>query len=126
MTRGSGSRRGPECRGNAGAVEILTKPFGEQELLDSVELALARDRVTHAQRAESTGPHALYEMLTPKEREVMALVMRGMLNKRRDARHARDHRENASRPGDAEDAGLRGSGKSVGTCAGNSSAQFPA
>ena len=65
----------------AGAVEFLTKPFREQELLDSIEQALARDRAALAQRAESSGLHARYETLTPREREVMALVVRGMLNK---------------------------------------------
>lgn len=65
----------------AGAVEFLTKPFREQELLDAIEQALARDRLSLAQRAESTGLHALYETLTPREREVMALVVKGMLNK---------------------------------------------
>ena len=65
----------------AGAVEFLTKPFREQELLDSIDQALARDRKALARRAEATGLHALYESLTPREREVMTLVVRGMLNK---------------------------------------------
>jgi FixJ family two-component response regulator len=65
----------------AGAVEFLTKPFREQDLLDSIEQALARDRVSLAQRAESTVLHARYETLTAREREVMALVVQGMLNK---------------------------------------------
>ncbi len=65
----------------AGAVEFLTKPFRDQELLDSIEQALERDREALARRAESTGLHARYETLTPREREVMALVVRGMLNK---------------------------------------------
>jgi FixJ family two-component response regulator len=65
----------------AGAVEFLTKPFREQDLLDSIGQALARDREALAQRAESTGLHARYETLTPREGEVMTLVVRGMLNK---------------------------------------------
>lgn len=65
----------------AGAVEFLTKPFREQELLDSIEQALARDRVALAHRAESSDLHSRYETLTPREREVMALVVQGMLNK---------------------------------------------
>lgn len=65
----------------AGAVEFLTKPFHEQDVLDSIEQALARDRASLAQRAESTGLHARHETLTPREREVMALVVQGMLNK---------------------------------------------
>ena len=65
----------------AGAVEFLTKPFREQDLLDSIEQALARDREALVRRAESTSIHARYETLTPREREVMALVVRGMMNK---------------------------------------------
>jgi FixJ family two-component response regulator len=65
----------------AGAVEFLTKPFLDQKLLDSIEQALARDRETLARRAESTGLRARYETLTPRERQVMALVVQGMLNK---------------------------------------------
>ena len=65
----------------AGAVEFLTKPFREQELLDSIEQALTRDRLSLAQRVEATDLHARYETLTPREREVMALVVQGMLNK---------------------------------------------
>ena len=65
----------------AGAVEFLTKPFLDQRLLDSIEQALARDRESLARRAESIGLRARYETLTPREREVMALVVRGKLNK---------------------------------------------
>jgi FixJ family two-component response regulator len=65
----------------AGAVEFLTKPFREQDLLDSIEQALARDREARARRAELTHLRARYETLTPREREVMALVVRGMMNK---------------------------------------------
>jgi FixJ family two-component response regulator len=65
----------------AGAVEFLTKPFRESQLLESIRQALARDRATLTRRAEHSGLHARYETLTPREREVMALVVRGMLNK---------------------------------------------
>jgi FixJ family two-component response regulator len=65
----------------AGAVEFLTKPFREQDLLDSIEQAIARDREARARRTESTDLHTRYETLTPREREVMALVARGMMNK---------------------------------------------
>jgi FixJ family two-component response regulator len=65
----------------AGAVEFLTKPFPEQRLLDSIEQALARDREALSRRTESTSLHARYKTLTPREREVMALVVLGMLNK---------------------------------------------
>lgn len=65
----------------AGAVEFLTKPFRDQDLLDSIHQALARDRL---RRAEQEGIAALrerYEALTRREREVMELVITGMLNK---------------------------------------------
>lgn len=65
----------------AGAVEFLTKPFRDQDLLDAIEQALARDRAALTQRAASTDLQARYESLTPREREVMALVVQGMLNK---------------------------------------------
>ena len=65
----------------AGAVEFLTKPFLEGDLLDSIEQALARDRAFRAKRAAATDLHACYGTLTPREREVMALVAQGMLNK---------------------------------------------
>jgi FixJ family two-component response regulator len=65
----------------AGAVEILTKPFGEQELLDSIRQALMRDRQALVLRTESTELRARFEKLTPREREVMRLVVRGMMNK---------------------------------------------
>lgn len=65
----------------AGAVEFLTKPFREQELLDAVQQALERDRTTREQRAEITELRSRYRLLTPREREVMALVVTGLLNK---------------------------------------------
>lgn len=65
----------------AGAVGFLTKPFREKELLELIEQALAQDREALARRAESAELRARYETLTPREREVMALVVRGMLNK---------------------------------------------
>jgi FixJ family two-component response regulator len=65
----------------AGAVEFLTKPFGEQELLDSIRQALMRDRQALVLRTESTELRARFEKLTPREREVMTLVVRGMMNK---------------------------------------------
>jgi FixJ family two-component response regulator len=65
----------------AGAAEFFTKPFREQDLLDAINQALARDRDAFAQRTETTNLRACYETLTPREREVMALVVRGMMNK---------------------------------------------
>ncbi|HSJ00798.1 MAG TPA: response regulator [Verrucomicrobium sp.] len=65
----------------AGAVEFLTKPFREPDLLDAIGQALDRDRETLARRAASAGLRDCYESLTPREREVMELVTQGMLNK---------------------------------------------
>ena len=65
----------------AGAAEFLTKPFRDQDLLDAIQLAIERDREALAQRAESAELQDRYESLTPREREVMGLVVQGMLNK---------------------------------------------
>jgi FixJ family two-component response regulator len=64
-----------------GAVEFLTKPFRDQQLLDAVQHAIARDRVEGKQRAEVAEVRQRYESLTPREREVMARVAAGRLNK---------------------------------------------
>jgi FixJ family two-component response regulator len=65
----------------AGAVEFLTKPFRDQELLDAVQHALERDRQAREQRAQSDALRRRYSALTPREREVMARVVVGLLNK---------------------------------------------
>jgi FixJ family two-component response regulator len=65
----------------AGAVEFLTKPFREQQLLDAIQQAIERDRVERVQRIESAELRRRYELLTPREREVMAHVVAGLLNK---------------------------------------------
>jgi FixJ family two-component response regulator len=65
----------------AGAVEFLTKPFRESELLDAIEQALARDHAARAERAKLATVRARYQSLTPREREVMMHVVSGMLNK---------------------------------------------
>jgi FixJ family two-component response regulator len=65
----------------AGAVDFLPKPFHDQELLDAVQQALERDRVVRHQRAELAGLRQRYDTLTPREREVMQLVVTGLLNK---------------------------------------------
>ena len=65
----------------AGAVEFLTKPFRDQDLLDAVQQALERDRKARAERAKIEQLQSCYESLTPREREVMALVVAGLLNK---------------------------------------------
>jgi FixJ family two-component response regulator len=65
----------------SGAVEFLTKPFRDQDLLDAIHQALDRDRVTRQQQNELGELRKRYESLTTREREVMALVVSGMLNK---------------------------------------------
>lgn len=65
----------------SGAVEFLTKPFDDDELLDAVRQTLARDSVRLAERAEVAALRAHYDMLTPLEHEVMLLVVSGLLNK---------------------------------------------
>lgn len=65
----------------AGAVEFLTKPFRDQDLLDAVELALEKDRLWRQQKAEKSELKLKYESLTPREREVFPRVISGRLNK---------------------------------------------
>jgi len=64
-----------------GAVEFLTKPFRDQDLLDAVRQALERDGARRQQQTELTDLQQRYAMLTAREREVMRLVVSGMLNK---------------------------------------------
>ena len=70
----------------AGAVEFLTKPFRDQELLDAVQEAIDRDRTLRVERAELNELQQTYESLTQREREVMTLVVTGLLNKQIAAR----------------------------------------
>jgi FixJ family two-component response regulator len=65
----------------SGAVQFLTKPFRDQELLDAVHEALDRDRLRREQRREIADLQQRYATLTAREREVMDLVVSGMLNK---------------------------------------------
>src|ERR1700687_1151759 len=65
----------------SGAVEFLTKPFRHQDLLDAIHQALDRDRVMRQQQGELAGLQKRYEALTAREREVMGLVVSGLLNK---------------------------------------------
>ena len=65
----------------AGALEFLTKPFRDQDLLDSIQQALERDRKAREQRAEIEGLRRRFDLLTPREGEVMALMVAGLLNK---------------------------------------------
>jgi FixJ family two-component response regulator len=62
-------------------VEFLTKPFLDQDLLDAIRQALERDRVVRQQQSDLAGLRKRYESLTAREREVMGLVVSGMLNK---------------------------------------------
>jgi FixJ family two-component response regulator len=65
----------------AGASEFLTKPFRDQDLLDAINQALARDGAVRTQRSELAALREHFDLLTPREREVMGLVVTGMLNK---------------------------------------------
>jgi FixJ family two-component response regulator len=65
----------------AGAVEFLTKPFRDQDLLDAIQQALKTDRAAREQRVRANELRHRYETLTLREREVMQLVVTGMLNK---------------------------------------------
>jgi FixJ family two-component response regulator len=64
-----------------GAIEFLTKPFRDQELLDAIQLGLARDRIWLEEAKAMAALRSRFETLTPREREVMALVATGRLNK---------------------------------------------
>lgn len=64
-----------------GAVDFLTKPFRDQDLLDSVQEALKKDRAMLDQHTEAVELRRRYELLTPREGEVFRLVVRGLLNK---------------------------------------------
>ena len=65
----------------AGAVEFLTKPFRDQDLLDAIQLALERDRTRRWQDAELAVLQERFKSLSPREREVVGMVVSGMLNK---------------------------------------------
>lgn len=65
----------------AGAMEFLTKPFNDQELLNAIDEAIARDRNERSRRADVSELLTRYNSLTPREQQVMELVVSGMLNK---------------------------------------------
>jgi FixJ family two-component response regulator len=65
----------------AGAVEFLTKPFRELDMLDAVKLALQRDQSRIESEKASSGLKSSFGTLTPREREIMALVASGLMNK---------------------------------------------
>jgi FixJ family two-component response regulator len=65
----------------AGAVEFLTKPFRDQDLLDAIQQALERDRAGRSERGLTEDLRERYETLTRREREAMRFVVSGLLNK---------------------------------------------
>ena len=65
----------------AGAVDFLAKPFRDQEMLDAVGAALERDRVKRAENGKLDGLRSAFSTLSPRERQVMALVAAGKMNK---------------------------------------------
>jgi FixJ family two-component response regulator len=65
----------------AGAVDFLTKPFREQDMLDAIAIAIERDRIRREIDKAASGMRALFETLSSREREVMALVTSGLMNK---------------------------------------------
>ena len=65
----------------SGAVEFLTKPFVDEDLLNAIQQAFDRDRVTRHEQGELAELRKRYELLTTRERQVMGLVVSGMLNK---------------------------------------------
>ena len=65
----------------AGAAEFLTKPFRDEDLLAAIHQAIDRDSIAQQQRVELRALRACHASLTPREREVMALVVQGLLNK---------------------------------------------
>ena len=91
----------------AGAVEFLTKPLQHDVLVNAIRGALEHSRTAMRVDAETRDIRDCYESLTPREREVMALVVSGLSEQtsRWRTRHQRDHREGAQRSGNAQDEG---------------------
>lgn len=65
----------------AGAIEFLTKPFRDQDLLDAIQLGLQKDRARRKEAAELVALRQCFDSLTPREQEIMAFVVNGHLNK---------------------------------------------
>ncbi len=89
----------------AGAVEFLTKPYGPEIILGAIANAVERSRATLHQRATLHALRDRHGSLTPRERQVMALVVRGLMNKQvgRRSRDQRDHGQGTQRSDDGED-----------------------
>jgi FixJ family two-component response regulator len=64
-----------------GAVDFLTKPFSDADLMHAVEAAIAQDRATRRERTEKSQLRMRYECLTPREKDVLQLIVSGLLNK---------------------------------------------
>jgi len=64
-----------------GATEFLTKPFRDQQILDAIQVAIEKDVAARKEDSDRAGLRTRYDSLTPREQEVMALVVTGMLNK---------------------------------------------
>jgi FixJ family two-component response regulator len=65
----------------SGAIDFLPKPFRDQQLLDAIQFAIQKDATARTEQAERAELRALHDSLTPREREVMSLVVTGLLNK---------------------------------------------
>ena len=91
----------------SGAVEFLTKPFRDQDLLDAIQQALQRDSAARTQQTEIHELEQCFQSLTVREREVMTLVVSGMLNKQiaSELGVPRGHSQNSQGSRHAEDGG---------------------
>jgi FixJ family two-component response regulator len=87
-----------------GAIEFLTKPFRDQDLLDAIQLRLSRDRVRRENEKTLTTLRERFASLSPREREIMVQVVHGRIQTNCGRyRHCGSHREGASQPSEAED-----------------------